>query len=380
MQILSAAKNFTVGLSRAKSRGEQQYIINKALAQTGLSLPWGSGKRNLFVLDYPDRITWAMVYPFFHHAGNIASCRVTFAPEKGPRDADRVFLFCFYDANVETLLQTLREMHPRAEIIYVDWYAPLDFRMINRVIERVDLYVKKHWSRSAADAVGPFRGDTNLMDFFGKRYGIEHTPQRWELSSSLETKARMFPGFFSEASMYQYLQSAEPLPPRQAGRTTVLHSILTSKGTPWYEAMRDEATAAVNKLTCSKFTKKVSHREFVTQMCESQMCFSPFGYGEVSWRDYEAVLYGAVLVKQHMGHIVSDPDIYIAGETYIPVKWDLSDLGDVIERYAADPKERQRIADNAREVLISYLRGQRFEEDWIHGSGVSASQLGAYVG
>ena len=33
---------------------------------------------------------------------------------------------------------------------------------------------------------------------------------------------------------------------------------------------------------------RVSQAKFFAQLRHSKICFSPFGYGEVCWRDYEA--------------------------------------------------------------------------------------------
>ena len=70
----------------------------------------------------------------------------------------------------------------------------------------------------------------------------------------------------------------------------------------------------------------VGHVAYMRELRASKICFSPFGYGEVCWRDYEAILSGAVLLKPDMSHIETDPDVFVAGETYLPVRWDLADF------------------------------------------------------
>jgi hypothetical protein len=90
------------------------------------------------------------------------------------------------------------------------------------------------------------------------------------------------------------------------------------------------------------------------------MCFSPFGYGEVCWRDYEAVIAGSMLLKPDMSHIESSPDIFIPGQTYVPLRWDLSDLEEKAKHYAQNDAERIRIAENALAVLSDYARSSGF--------------------
>ncbi len=92
----------------------------------------------------------------------------------------------------------------------------------------------------------------------------------------------------------------------------------------------------------------------------SKVCFSPFGYGEVCWRDYEAVACGAVLLKPDMGHIETDPDIFVPWETYVPVSWDLSDLQETLHRVLSDNALRATIARTAFDTLRDWLRSDSF--------------------
>ena len=95
-------------------------------------------------------------------------------------------------------------------------------------------------------------------------------------------------------------------------------------------------------------------------MRRSRIGFSPFGWGEVCFRDFETVALGAVLVKPDMGHLETYPDIYEDGVTYKAVRWDLSDLPEVCRWLLDHPDEAERIAETARARLASYIRGGRF--------------------
>jgi hypothetical protein len=98
----------------------------------------------------------------------------------------------------------------------------------------------------------------------------------------------------------------------------------------------------------------------MNELAQSRICFSPFGYGEVCWRDYEAVLCGALLVKPEMSHVQTDPDIFVPYETYVPVAWDYSDLFEKMDYYLANDAARQRIVDQAYATLHSYTQGDAF--------------------
>ncbi len=82
-----------------------------------------------------------------------------------------------------------------------------------------------------------------------------------------------------------------------------------------------------------------------------QAVLSPFGWGEVCFRDAEAVIAGAVLVKPLMDHVETWPDIYLPRETYMPVAWDASDVVALTQAILGDSTERQRMCTNAWDEL-----------------------------
>jgi hypothetical protein len=83
------------------------------------------------------------------------------------------------------------------------------------------------------------------------------------------------------------------------------------------------------------------------ELKDVQAILSPFGWGEICFRDIEAFLSGAVLVKPTVDHIETWPNLFIPNETYVPVKWDGSDLVNTVNDLLADSKRMERIKNNA---------------------------------
>ncbi len=100
---------------------------------------------------------------------------------------------------------------------------------------------------------------------------------------------------------------------------------------------------------------RVPIRRYFADMERSRITFSPFGWGELCFRDFEAVRAGSLLLKPDMSHLATWPDIYLPGETYVPVAWDGSDLEEKIAYYLGRPAEGRRIAENAFEVYRRQL-------------------------
>jgi hypothetical protein len=99
----------------------------------------------------------------------------------------------------------------------------------------------------------------------------------------------------------------------------------------------------------------VSQNQYYRELTDSKIVLSPFGWGEVCFRDFEAILAGALLFKPSMSHLLTWPNVYIPYETYIPLKWDGSDLLEQTEHYLDNERERSRIAANAYEQYRNEL-------------------------
>ncbi|MDY7027517.1 MAG: glycosyltransferase [Spirochaetota bacterium] len=98
-------------------------------------------------------------------------------------------------------------------------------------------------------------------------------------------------------------------------------------------------------------TGRAPKKQYDGEMRRAMITLSPFGWGEVCFRDFEAVFAGTLLLKPDMSHIETWPDIYRPGETYVPLSWDGDDLLERVDYYLAHPREGEEIARNAQEVF-----------------------------
>lgn len=99
-------------------------------------------------------------------------------------------------------------------------------------------------------------------------------------------------------------------------------------------------------------TDKLSRRRYLKELRSAKLAVSPFGWGEPSYRDYDVIISGAALVKPDMSHLETWPALYVAGETYLPFKWDCSDLAEVLE----DALEGDKWRDIALRAQATYRR------------------------
>jgi hypothetical protein len=92
----------------------------------------------------------------------------------------------------------------------------------------------------------------------------------------------------------------------------------------WVTNHRVEMFGVLKKLSnrFRVFTEKLPKSEYDKMLRKSRAVVSPYGWGEVCYRDFEAVEAGALLIKPDMGHLVTNPDMYVPYETYYPLSWD----------------------------------------------------------
>lgn len=358
-----------------------RYIFSRGLrrpVQKWFARPFPPGTRHRLLIYYnPAAITFAQVYPFlaWHDAlkdrfGTVVRARPVARALSGKDPAENVadtILFApwFTEApeRIAASLDRLRRGNPQAIIAFLDSYAANDLRLGRAVEPYVDFYLKKSLFKDKTLYSRAFRGDTNLTEYYSDLYDIAAEPVEWATPEALWPKLRLSPNFLTARQFLTGFPEAGP--PGQTGRDLDMQTRLGRRGSPWYSAMRDEAiarTEAIAGITRSP-TGRISYEAYMEEMRRARLCFSPFGYGELCWRDIEAFQTGAVLIKPDMSHLDSLPDLYEPEVTYLPVKWDFSDLEDVVRRALGDEELRQRLAIEAYDRCRRYLSPDRFVAD-----------------
>lgn len=336
----------------------------------------GAYPNRLLILSLPERIPQSQIHPFHYYAGQIAEWHGTelreadvhayagggFAHLHGATTVAFQTGFDITRAELERLTATIRRRNPKARLVYLDWFAPTDLRLAARINDLVDLYVKKHLLADADRYGQPTLGDTNLTDHYARRFGLDLPETRFEIPQGFLDKLVLGPSFVTADFMIGTFAGAAPL--GRGPRPIDLHARIAVEGSPWYQAMRGECRAAVQGLQGLETVTEtgVGLVRYLLELRASKICFSPFGYGEVCWRDFEAAAHGAVLLKPVMSHIRTRPDIFQARETYMPLAWDLSDFEDRLGELLDSAGLRKRLSENAFSVLHDYVVQARFVE------------------
>ena len=105
---------------------------------------------------------------------------------------------------------------------------------------------------------------------------------------------------------------------------------------------------------------KVAHRgtvpnnQYERELAVSKTVVSPFGWGEICYRDFEAMVNGACLIKPDVSHLTTWPDVFVANKTYLPCSWDLADFPRVVEQ-ALEGNAAREMATAAQDLLRGYI-------------------------
>jgi hypothetical protein len=136
----------------------------------------------------------------------------------------------------------------------------------------------------------------------------------------------------------------------------------------WYGEHRVKAVERMKKLSQYNISveaeysgePRISSRIYNSRLLASKIVYSPLGWGELTMRPMEAIASRAMLIMPEMNHIDVFPNIFIPDKTYIPVKWDLSDLSEKCEYYINNDEKRIEIINNARKAFFSEFTAEKF--------------------
>lgn len=280
------------------------------------------------------------------------------------RGSHAILLKLAYHTPAREVLAIARALRERAgasaKLIYLDGDDDPCVQW-PELLPLVDLYVKKQIFADAAEYERDRIGKTNLTDYAARTFGRSFAGDRvpfsrgvdpsqvhkitlgWNLA--LDRKIR---------ALRRTVVSAHPKDIDVSCRANLDPSI-------WIHPFREPVARILRSLDGEYRVltpeNRVSQDEYYLEMRRSRICVSPFGYGEICWRDFEAILCGCLLVKPDVGHLRTEPDLFLPLETYVPVRWDFADLEEVLRHYLTHPEERERICRQALERLLAYYDG-----------------------
>ncbi|MEP2982677.1 MAG: glycosyltransferase [Sulfitobacter sp.] len=235
------------------------------------------------------------------------------------------------------------------------------------VINACDTYIKKHQFSDLKAYKRGYHGKTNLTDYAHQTFAVDFSaniiPETLPLEEDQIAKIALGWNIGLDDKIYDLsrdLSAADLCKPK----TIDISCRASVAPDTWTYGMRNGAVKAMrafeDKMRVHAPDTRVPQQEYYNEMLSSWLTLSPFGYGELCWRDFEAILCGSILVKPDMSHVATYPDIFIPGETYLPVAWDYRNLEEVCVGVLQDTELRDQIRHTARQRLLEALTAQNF--------------------
>ena len=274
--------------------------------------------------------------------------------------AEIVFLVTRWTEPAEKLIevtQELRQFVPK--LVYLDTFDPSSSPYFG-ILPHVDLYVKKQLLKDRSQYTRPVKGGYVFADYHA-RNGLDIGD--WHFGSVAD------PDQISKLALGWNLGTAPHL--RKALRRSSLRPVKAWERRPiqvqyrvslsgqdqgdWYTHHRRGVHDRLNgsfpdleTVVIASPAKGLSIRQFRRELRHSRVVVSPYGYGEVTDRDFETVIQGALLVKPDMSHLETAPDLYRDQETCVAVDWSLDNLVERCQDILSRPREGAEMAARAR--------------------------------
>jgi hypothetical protein len=329
-------------------------------------------------------------FPFYRRAGKQIS--IVHTAQEALRDkGDTLILLRWYgganaDANPQKLEELSRFRENFRRVVFFDTDDSANSNLFF-VLPYVDRYWKKQLYKDRSEYLKSRFGNRLFSEFYHERFGVTENDLRYPsfgpsdginklrlawnlgigsypvrhrnekiseiLSRSMGPRAAVFP--FHWPRKIQGLKTREK----------VCQARFVSTGyTPTIGYQR-ELFGNLLKGRRDVLLGLTDRQSYTREMSRVAAVLSPFGWGEVCFRDFEAVLNASILIKPDMGHLETWPDVYKPGETFVAVAWDGHDLQDKIEEtLGLSVVAKNRLTEAAWDAWAAALGGvnRRLEE------------------
>lgn len=206
------------------------------------------------------------------------------------------------------------------------------------ILNYVDSYCKGQLLKNRKSYLKSFYGDRLYTDYIHKKFGVndkkiqrsipvknrEHLKKlKISWNSGLADYSKFGPFWMK---IYDYIPlnfflGFKKLRPLK--KNINIHSrfgINYSKDTVAWQRKK------ITNLLINLDKKKLSRLQYFSELLRSKIVISPFGWGEITLKDFEAFLCNNLLFKPSMDHLDTWPNFFVNNKTYCSFSWDLSDF------------------------------------------------------
>jgi hypothetical protein len=281
----------------------------------------------------------------------------------------------------EEKIAFLKEVRPKAGRLL--WFSERDSAGFTEfeVLPYVDQYLCKHIYKDLEDYNKAYYFNRKYVDYYAKLLNFEkevfeiNEPLRryeeyqhkiglwWNIAYN---NVGMIPRW--QWLMNTYLLHTNPsfskpvISNSASNRDIQLHALFIIKEQRGHVNIQRQLSLQklkeLDRINMPPISKRISLRKYVNYLKRSQCVYSPFGWGEICYRDFAGFLAGSCLIKPDVSDIHTWPDVLKAHETYVPIQWNLEDLEEKLDYFLTNHEEREQIALNGYQKYIALWEGE----------------------
>lgn len=277
-----------------------------------------------------------------------------------------------------SLLKTLKSIYHR--VVFWDESDGAD-SLHGELLPEVDIYLKKQILRDKSLYMKPAYGEQQFSDYYYRKYNVPDDRVlireavidkiqlnklhfSWNIGASIYPFSRVKRRIFNLTHDHIGLNRWNHLYRWVSGRTKTVDrgirkpQIQARFGYRAYpNSIAYQRKLFLDKIKGSQtyLTGRITKNQFQKEMLKVSAVLSPFGFGEICHRDFEAIVSGAVVIKPEMNHIDTFPNVYIPDETYVPIQWNGEGLEEA-ESIVQNDELMSRIASSATNYYMEELK------------------------
>ncbi len=298
--------------------------------------------------------SYAFIYPILINLNNFKKLSIDINFDIKNNNYDLIFLDSKYlikqflkkeTIQIESIFKDLKKK--TNNLVYCDNEASI---FINKnIFEFIDYYLKGRIPKDLNVYKKALYGQRQFTDFYYKKYKIKDDIENYSNILNDEDISKIMLGWNNGISDYSYLSLIKKNIYKFSNIFIKMNKVKSYKKkrilTGRFKQNYYRNTINFHRELYEKlFSKKcdidrISRYSYFKELKNSFYSVSPFGWGEICYRDFESFLYRCVLIKPSMEHIITWPDYYIENKTYLPMSWDdldekfIDDISEKIEKY-----------------------------------------------
>ena len=311
--------------------------------------------------------TYAFVYPILINFKNFEKLTIDIVFDIKEKNYDiilidsKFFIKQFNDNNNQEIENKFKILKQKTKIlVYCDNEASI---FINKnIFKFIDYYLKGRIPADLNIYKKPLYGQRQFTEFYNKKYNIIDDNENYSHILNDHEISKIILGWNNGIADYSYTSFIRKNIYKFTDifiKTNKINFINKNKlFTARFKQNYNRNTINYHRNLYEKiFSKRceinrISRFRYFNELKKSFFSVSPYGWGEICYRDFESFLYKCVLLKPDMSHINTWPNYYIGNKTYLPMPWD--NLNDTFMEKIITNKENY--IDIASEGNKNYLK------------------------